>query len=76
MSKISPVKKPMYIPSLRPRINPKEDTTTTKRLDDIEANDSVWNKVVCNKKQMNIMTNTVIFLLIKIFLVFCRLLLF
>ena len=58
------LKNPIHIPSFLPRINPKEDVTTIRRLGEIEAMDRVWKRVLCSNKQIEIIRATYILRLI------------
>jgi hypothetical protein len=65
MSTRSPQKKPTAIPSFLPLIKPKEETTIMSRLGTIPAKESDWNTVDWSRKQIAIIRNKTIFLLIQ-----------
>lgn len=75
MSSSNPQMKPIHMPSLLPRMNPKEDTRTTSRFGEIFAKARVENSVFCSKKHRIIINNTVILRLIPILSSLCGLLL-
>jgi hypothetical protein len=62
MSTSRPQKNPTNIPSFRPLINPKEETTMTSRFGETPAKESVWKTVDCKRKHMTIIKNRTIFL--------------
>lgn len=62
MSIRSPEKKPIYIPSVFPRIKPNEATTMINKFGAIFAKERVWNVVVCKTKHIEIIINNTIFL--------------
>lgn len=62
MSITNPEKKPTYIPSVFPRINPNEATKIINRLGEMPAKEIDWKTVVCKTKHMEININKTIFL--------------